>query len=154
MGAFCAASFWWSEKQAVVYAQKTKQAVTTGPGHKAGSDAGRKLFESTCAGCHGLDGRGGEKGPNIATRPEISRRSDDEILAILQHGVPGTGMPAFSRLGDAKLQAVVRHLRSLQEVNSKTAVAGNAVTGENCFLKKAGMPHDQWRRRIPRFRSQ
>jgi cytochrome c oxidase cbb3-type subunit III len=138
MGAFCGASFWWSEKQAVVYAQKTSQAVTTGPGHKAGSDAGRKLFESTCAGCHGLDGRGGEKGPNIATRPEISRRSDDEILAILQHGVPGAGMPAFSRLGDAKLQAVVRHLRSLQGVNSKTAVAGNAGDGRKLFFKEGG----------------
>jgi cytochrome c oxidase cbb3-type subunit III len=138
MGAFCAASFWWSEKQAVVHAQKTNQAVTTGPGHKAGSGAGRKLFESTCAGCHGLDGRGGEKGPNIATRPEISRRSDDEILAILQHGVPGAGMPAFSRLGDAKLQAVVRHLRSLQGVNSKTAVAGNAGDGRKLFFIEGG----------------
>jgi cytochrome c oxidase cbb3-type subunit III len=138
MGAFCAASFWWSEKQAVVYAQKTNQAVTAGPGHKAGSDAGRKLFESACAGCHGLDGRGGEKGPNIATRPEISRRSDDEILAILQHGVPGAGMPAFSRLGDAKLQAVARHLRSLQGVNSKTAVTGNAGDGRKLFFKEGG----------------
>jgi cytochrome c oxidase cbb3-type subunit 3 len=138
MGAFCAASFWWSEKQAVVYARKTNQAVTTGPGHKAGSGAGRKLFESTCAGCHGLDGRGGEKGPNIATRPEISRRSDGEILAILKHGVPSAGMPAFSRLGDAKLQAVVRHLRSLQGLNAKTEIAGNTGDGRKLFFKEGG----------------
>jgi putative heme-binding domain-containing protein len=103
-----------------------------------GSEAGRKLFESTCAGCHGLDGRGGEKGPNIATRPEISRRSDNEILAILQHGVPAAGMPAFSRLGDAKLQAVVRHLRSLQGVNAKTEVAGNVNEGRKLFFREGG----------------
>ncbi|PYU85142.1 MAG: hypothetical protein DMG51_09405, partial [Acidobacteria bacterium] len=38
------------------------------PGRSAAAD-GRKLFDSVCATCHGLDGRGGERGPNIATRP-------------------------------------------------------------------------------------
>jgi cytochrome c oxidase cbb3-type subunit III len=96
------------------------------------------LFEFNCAGCHGLDGRGGEKGPNIATRPEISGRSDDEILAILRHGVPGAGMPAFSRLGDKKLEAVVRHLRSLQGLNGKTDLAGNTDEGRKLFFKDGG----------------
>jgi cytochrome c oxidase cbb3-type subunit 3 len=96
------------------------------------------LFESNCAGCHGLDGRGGEKGPDIATRPEISGRSDDEILAILRHGIPSAGMPAFSRLGDAKLQVVVRHLRTLQGLNGKTEIAGNADEGRKLFFKDRG----------------
>jgi cytochrome c oxidase cbb3-type subunit 3 len=96
------------------------------------------LFESSCAGCHGLDGRGGEKGPNIATRPEISGRSDDEILAILQRGVPGAGMPAFSTLGDKKLEAVVRHLRTLQGLNGKAEIAGNADEGRRLFFKDGG----------------
>jgi cytochrome c oxidase cbb3-type subunit III len=122
----------------MVYALKTKQAVGSEPSHKAGSEVGRTLFESSCAGCHGLDGRGGEKGPNIATRAEISRRSDGEILAILQLGVPSAGMPAFSRLGDAKLLAVVRHLRSLQGLGAKTEVAGNPEEGRKLFLKEGG----------------
>jgi cytochrome c oxidase cbb3-type subunit III len=130
---------WWSlGEQPILDAQKTNQAVSGGPTHKAGSEQGRKLFETSCAGCHGLDGRGGEKGPNIATRPEISKRSDGEILAILQHGLPGAGMPAFSRLGDAKLQAVVRHLRTLQNLNSKMLVAGNTDEGRTVFFKKGG----------------
>jgi cytochrome c oxidase cbb3-type subunit 3 len=129
---------WWSGQQAVLYAQKTNQAANAAPSHKAVSEVGRNLFESNCAGCHGLDGRGGEKGPNIATRPEISRRSNDEILAVLQHGVPGAGMPAFSRLGDAKLGALVRHLRSLQGVNAKTEVAGNTEEGKKLFFKEGG----------------
>ena len=106
---------WSSGEQSFIYAQKASQAVNSGPSHGTNSELGRMLFVSSCAGCHGLDGRGGEKGPNIATRPEISGRSDDEILAILQRGVPGAGMPAFSRLGDKKLEAVVRHLRTLQD---------------------------------------
>jgi cytochrome c oxidase cbb3-type subunit III len=96
------------------------------------------LYESNCAGCHGLDGRGGEKGPNIATRPEISGRSDGEILAVLRQGVPGAGMPAFSRLGDAKLQVVVRHLRILQGLNGKTEMVGNADEGKKLFFKDGG----------------
>jgi cytochrome c oxidase cbb3-type subunit 3 len=128
----------WSGGQAVMYAQKTKQAVGAESSHKAGSEVGRKVFETSCAGCHGLDGRGGEKGPNIATRAEISRRSDDEILAVLQHGVPGTGMPAFGRLGDAKLQAVVGHLRTLQGLTAKTPVAGNPEEGKTVFFKEGG----------------
>jgi len=128
--------WWWNCGQLVVHAQKTKQAASTVLSHKQGSEAGRELFESTCAGCHGLDGRGGEKGPNIATRPEISRRSDDEILAVLQHGVPGTGMPAFGRLGDANLQALVEHLRTLQGLTGKTEVAGNAEEGRKLFFKE------------------
>jgi cytochrome c oxidase cbb3-type subunit III len=96
------------------------------------------LFESNCAGCHGLDGRGGEKGPDIATRPEISRRSDNEILAVLRQGVASAGMPAFSRLGDKKLDAVVRHLRTLQGLNGKTEIAGNAGEGRKLFFKDGG----------------
>ena len=128
--------FWWNGELPALYAQKTNQATNARSSHKTVSDTGRMVFGSTCAGCHGLDGRGGEKGPNIATRPGISRRSDDEILAILRHGVPAAGMPAFSGLGDAKLQAVVRHLRSLQGLNGKTVVAGNAEEGRKLFFRE------------------
>jgi putative heme-binding domain-containing protein len=139
IGAFWAVGFsWWSSEPRISYAQQTDGAVNTRPSHKLVSDAGRKLFESTCAGCHGLDGRGGEKGPNIATRPEISRRSDEEILALLQHGIPSAGMPAFGRLGDVKLQTLVRHLRTLQGLHGKTEIAGHAEEGRKLFFKDGG----------------
>jgi putative heme-binding domain-containing protein len=47
-------------------------------------------------------------------------------------------MPAFGRLGDTKLKAVVRHLRTLQGINSKTVVAGNAEEGKRLFFKEGG----------------
>lgn len=139
ISAFWAVSFCWSSgEQSFVYAQKTSQTVNSAASHRTNSEQGRMLFESNCAGCHGLDGRGAEKGPNIATRPEISGRSDDEILGILRRGIPSAGMPAFSRLGDTKLQVVVRHLRTLQGLNGKTEIAGNADEGRKLFFKDGG----------------
>ena len=139
LSAFWAVSFGWSSgDHSFIYAQNTNHPVDDGSNDRVSSELGRAVFEPNCAGCHGLDGRGGEKGPDIATRPEISGRSDDEILAILRHGIPGAGMPAFSGLGDAKLHAVVRHLRSLQGLNAKTVVAGNAEKGKKLFAKDGG----------------
>jgi cytochrome c oxidase cbb3-type subunit III len=47
-------------------------------------------------------------------------------------------MPAFGRLGDVKLHAVVRHLRSLQGFTAKTEVAGNPEEGRKLFFKEGG----------------
>jgi len=68
------------------------------PGRSAAAD-GRKLFDSVCATCHGLDGRGGERGPNIATRPEVQQLSEEETLRILQAGIPATECPGLTRWG-------------------------------------------------------
>jgi cytochrome c oxidase cbb3-type subunit III len=98
---------------------------------------GSKTFAATCAGCHGLDGRGGERGPNIATRQEVLRRSDAELLQTLRNGIPASGMPAFLQLGDGKLAQVVSYLRTLQGKNSNAPIAGDAQNGESLFFGKA-----------------
>src|SRR5436853_4624304 len=82
-------------------------------GRSAAAD-GRKTFESVCATCHGLDGRGGERGPNIATRAEVQQLSDEETLHVLQAGIPVMGMPAFDALGVPKINTIIAYLRVLQ----------------------------------------
>jgi cytochrome c oxidase cbb3-type subunit III len=96
-----------------------------------------KTFAATCAGCHGLDGRGGERGPNIATRPEVLRRSDAELLQILRNGIPASGMPSFAALGDSKLAAMVTYLRTLQRKNDAAPISGDVKHGESLFFGKA-----------------
>ena len=107
------------------------------PGRSAVAD-GRKLFDSVCATCHGLDGRGGERGPNIATRPEVQRLSDEETLRILQAGIPATGMPGFDALEAPMLQAVMGYLRTLQSVSHAVPIPGNPQRGKLLFVGKAG----------------
>lgn len=105
-------------------------------GSALGVEAG-KTFATTCAGCHGLDGRGGERGPNIATRPEVLRRSDQELLQTLRNGVPASGMPSFAALGDGKLIAMVSYLRTLQRKNAAAPISGDVQHGESLFFGKA-----------------
>lgn len=98
----------------------------------------KKVFESICAGCHGLDGRGGERGPNIATSQDARRLSDAELFKILQQGKPSRGMPAFNSLGTQTLNQLRAYLRILQGSRGKEALTGNPERGKTLFFGKAG----------------
>jgi cytochrome c oxidase cbb3-type subunit 3 len=100
--------------------------------------AGRQTFSSICASCHGLDGRGGERGPDIATRPEIARLTDEETLKVLRGGIPEKGMPAFTELGSAKLMAVLSYIRTLQGKDAQAQAPGDPDKGKELFSGKAG----------------
>jgi cytochrome c oxidase cbb3-type subunit III len=102
------------------------------------STRGKRTFASTCAGCHGLDGRGGERAPNIAENPKVQRFSDAQISDIIENGLPGTGMPAFHSLAHPDVEAVVMYLRSLQGTKRKIALPGDPDRGETVFFGKAG----------------
>jgi cytochrome c oxidase cbb3-type subunit 3 len=111
-----------------------------GPSNGKASQIGRQTFESTCASCHGLDGKGGERGPDIATRPDVVRLSDQQILRILRTGIPQAGMPAFAALGSATLSATMNHLRLLQGKGKSAApsLPGSPDEGKQLFAGKAG----------------
>src|SRR5713101_6268356 len=68
--------------------QKPRQAASGAHGSSQAIAEGRQAFESHCAGCHGLDGRGGERAPDVATRASARRRSDAELFQIIQSGIP------------------------------------------------------------------
>ena len=103
-----------------------------------GAGEGKQIFATTCAACHGLDGAGGEHGPDIAHRREIQSLTDKALQQIVQGGVPGTGMPAFHSLSDAQVKAVVRYLRTLQGQGAAAQVSGDPKRGRAIFFGKAG----------------
>ena len=98
---------------------------------------GRQTYEAICANCHGLDGRGGERGPNIASRADVLQLSDRDILQILREGIPSAGMPAFGSLGSAKLSALLDHLRTLQGKGIASPIPGNPEKGQRLFFGTA-----------------
>src|SRR5215813_12087380 len=58
----------------------------------------RQTFENRCAACHGLDGRGGERAPDLATSPKTQNRTDAALAQIITNGIPAGGMPSFNSL--------------------------------------------------------
>jgi cytochrome c oxidase cbb3-type subunit III len=105
--------------------------------NKAAVRDGGQIFASQCAGCHGLDGKGGERAPDIATSAKTQRRSDEELFYIIEKGVPGTGMPAFSSLSQREKKSIVAHVRSLQGQALAVALPGDRSKGRSLFYGKA-----------------
>lgn len=99
---------------------------------------GDKAFAANCSGCHGLDGRGGERAPNIADKPNGQRLSDAQIGSIIANGIPGTGMPAFRSLESSQIEAIVTYLRTLQGTKKTAKLPGDAERGGTIFFGKGG----------------
>jgi cytochrome c oxidase cbb3-type subunit III len=116
----------------LVFALAASQAQTTA------HNAGRQTFESSCAPCHGLNGKGGERAPDIVTRPDIVKLSDSGTLKALREGKPQAGMPPFAGLGPAKLSDILNYLRFLQGQRRTPEVVVNAEKGKETFSGKAG----------------
>ena len=96
------------------------------------------MFASSCAACHGLDGRGGERAPDIATGRKTQRLSDAKLSRVVDAGVPGTGMPSFHSLGASAINSVVSYLRTLQGESKPATVPGDPRKGESIFFAKSG----------------
>src|SRR5580700_10726152 len=89
---------------------------------------GRQSFATRCSVCHGVDGRGAERGPNLANNRRVRSRSFDELRAVVRNGVPAAGMPAFD-LPDAELTAVTTFVRSLSAPASEANPLGDRASG-------------------------
>src|SRR4029077_12644058 len=97
-------------------------------------DAGRKLFQSRCAGCHGVDGGGGEYGPNIVDLRR-SERSEKSLPDIIKNGIADSGMPAFP-LPQPDVDALVAFVNSLRAPAADHPAPGDAAAGERYFFAK------------------
>ncbi len=69
----------WSQTRQQPSRRKTSERLST---------RGKQTFASTCAHCHGLDGRGGERAPNIAENPKVQRFSDRRSRTLLRTAFP------------------------------------------------------------------
>jgi putative heme-binding domain-containing protein len=120
--------------------REQQPALSKGRPSADAAEAEKKLFDSNCAGCHGLDARGGEHAPNIATNPELQRMSDEQLFRIVHDGAASGTMPAFGAiLSDDKIKAVGAYLRSLQghSGGEHTALPGDPTAGKLLFFGKA-----------------
>lgn len=124
---------------AILWTANAAAGQNMNAGQKSNSPGnGKQIFASNCAACHGLDGKGSERAPNIADGADVRAMSRAQILHIIQNGIPGTGMPAFHTLSSTQIDALVTHLRTLGGAK-KTAqqLPGDPVAGKTLFTAKA-----------------
>jgi cytochrome c oxidase cbb3-type subunit 3 len=95
--------------------------------------AGRKIFESQCALCHGQTGGGG-RGPAL-NRPKLSRAPDDAALrSVISDGIP-PDMPAAWQLHPSEVSGVAAYVRSLGALPPET-VLGDPARGTRVYDAK------------------
>ena len=83
----------------------------------ADADSGKVLYEKSCAGCHGADGKGnekmakliGDKGLNIVG-DETKKKSDEQLLKMIAEG---SGKMPASKLTKEEQKQALGYARSL-----------------------------------------
>jgi mono/diheme cytochrome c family protein len=92
--------------------------------------AGKKIYETQCATCHGPSGKGDGKmaasitgaKPSDLTDPTWKHGSSDgEIFTLIKDGSKGTGMRGYgSRLKPNDIWSVVNYIRTLGPAQTKS----------------------------------
>ena len=96
--------------------------------------AGKAIFQSHCALCHGLDGGGG-RGPDLR-RPKLDRAPDDEALkSLILNGIPPE-MPDGWYLSPEDIANVAAFVRSLGNVPMEK-LPGDPARGK-ALLEQSG----------------
>lgn len=105
---------------------------------------GAQLFAENCAACHGARGQGGVGIP--LALPSFQANVDDAYLRrTIRLGRPGRVMPAFKRLRDDEVDAIVFYIRSWTGHKKPVLIPagrpGNAVRGKQLFAAHCASCH-------------
>ena len=106
---------------------------------------GAELYRQHCSACHGHDGTGGVGVP-LALPAFLASVDDYYLRTTIRLGRPGRVMPAFARLGDPEVDAIVRHLRSwstqpVAAAHPRQPVRGNVARGQTLFARHCAACH-------------
>ena len=101
---------------------------------------GEQIYNQNCTSCHGPNGGAGEIGPEIVHNLSVPLRGeldDNQILAVIRDGAPGTIMPAWkAKLSEDDILKIGAFLHSLRGTAIDNPLAGNVAHGEEVFWGK------------------
>ena len=101
---------------------------------QADIENGSRLYQSSCAGCHGPNG---DMVPGVELLRGQFRRatSDTELMRIIQSGIAGTTMPPTS-FTDAQAGTIVAFLRSAAPAAGTTNAFVTRLGGSVCQMSR------------------
>lgn len=108
---------------------------------------GAKLYAVNCSACHGTDGHGGVGVP-LALPSFLSSVDDLYLNKSIRQGRPGRVMPAFTRLSNAEVDAIVAHLRSWPgqkppRTQNRQPIHGDVARGAKLFAAHCAACHGE-----------
>ena len=110
-----------------------------------GEPDGAALYSQNCARCHGRTGQGGGLASLYLDPParkfgeekfmlgttSTGIPSDDDLVYLIQHGIPTTAMPPFPNLNDEQSRAIAQHIRRLAYSGLYTKLYKQAAKDED-----------------------
>ncbi len=98
-------------------------------------DTGASIYSSQCVECH-TDGTG-VPGVNLKTGQFRHALTDEDMLAVIRNGVPGTAMPPHA-LSGPDLVALVAYVRSMSQDQTNLVKLGDPEKGKALFENEGG----------------
>lgn len=110
----------------------------------AASASGAQLYAQHCSVCHGEQGSGGVGVP-LALPGFLASVDDAYFGKTIRLGRPGRVMPAFTRLSDDEIGALIGHIRSWQKDAAPSfkphSVSGDVKQGAELFAQHCASCH-------------
>ncbi len=93
------------------------------------ADAGKRLYQSRCVGCHGEDGLGGGHGPNIVEVRRPRAVTKEAVRDVILKGIPDGGMPAF-KVSAGEADAMAAFVMTLKAPAASAPATSEAAPGD------------------------
>ena len=93
-------------------------------------EAGGRLYQANCTGCHGPEGEG-IAAVNFSKAQFRRAASDDDLVRVIIRGIPGTPMPP-STFSEPQAGTIVAYLRAMGADGTR-ASAGDPIRGKAVF---------------------
>ena len=105
---------------------------------------GKQLYSTHCSACHGANGDGGVGVP-LALPDFQYGVTNDYLSKTIRLGRPGRIMPAFTKLNNKEIKAIVKHIRSWAPGKpfkySNKKINGNVKHGKEIYAKSCAACH-------------
>ncbi|MCK4864666.1 MAG: c-type cytochrome [Gammaproteobacteria bacterium] len=105
---------------------------------------GEQLYSTHCAACHGANGDGGVGVP-LALPDFQYGVTNDYLTKTIRLGRPGRIMPAFTKLSNKEIKAIIKHIRNWAPGKpfkySNKKINGNLKHGKEIYAKSCAACH-------------